>query len=47
MTCPPWPFSALTARNSMTPTDYMVEKSYNLAQYLGPLGAYLMPQGPK
>ena len=28
-------------------TDYMVEKSYNLSRYLGPFGAYFMPQGPK
>ena len=27
-----------------TPTDYMVEKSDNLAQYVGAFGAYLMPQ---
>ena len=30
-----------------TLTDYMVEKTYHLAQYLGPFGAYVMPQGPK
>ena len=30
-----------------TPKDYMVEKTYHLAQYLGPFGAYFMPQGPK
>ena len=30
-----------------TPTDYMVEKSYHLSQYLGLFGAYFMPQGPK
>ena len=29
-----------------TPTDYMVEKTYHLAWYFGPFGAYLMPQGP-
>ena len=28
-------------------TDYMIEKSYHLSQYLGPFGAYFMPQGPK
>ena len=26
--------------------EYMVEKTYNLARYLGPFGAYLMPHGP-
>ena len=30
-----------------TPTDYMVEKTYNLARYFGLFGAYLIPQGPK
>ena len=29
-----------------TPTNYIVEKTYHLAQYLDPFGAYLMPQGP-
>ena len=29
-----------------TPKDYLVEKIYHLAQYLGPFGSYLMPQGP-
>ena len=24
-------------------TDYMAKKTYNLAQYLGPFGAYLKP----
>merc|ERR1712127_202144 len=33
--------------SKMTPTDYMVEKSYHLYQYLGPFGAYFMPQGPQ
>ena len=28
-------------------TDYMVEKTYNLVQYLGPFEAYLMPQWPQ
>ena len=28
-------------------TGYMVEKTYHLAQYLGPFGTYFMPQGPK
>ena len=27
-------------------TGYMVEKTYQLARYLGTFGAYLMPQGP-
>ena len=27
--------------------DYMVEKTYQLARYLGPFWAYLVPQGPK
>ena len=30
-----------------TPTDYIVEKTYHLSRYLGPFGAYFMPQGPK
>ena len=25
-------------------TEYMVEKTYNIAQYLGAFGAYSMPQ---
>ena len=28
-------------------TNYMVEKTYHIAPYLGAFGAYLMPQGPK
>ena len=27
-------------------TNYMVEKTYHMAPYLGAFGAYLMPQGP-
>ena len=30
-----------------TLTDYIVEKTYHLSRYLGPFGAYFMPQGPK
>ena len=44
--------SAIWSRNHQfwsktTPTDYMVEETYHLSQYLGPFGAYFMPQGPK
>ena len=33
----------ITQGKITTQKDYIVEKTYHLAQYLGPFGAYLMP----
>ena len=33
-----------TTNTTNPPKDYMIEKTYHLAPYLGPLGAYLTQQ---
>ena len=39
--------SVLFHKFSLPMRCYMGEKTYHLSQYLGPFGAYFMPQGPK